>query len=325
MAGMDGISFLQAVRREFGDVPFVLFTGRGREEVMIAAINNGADFYLQKGGDPMSQYAALAHGIRQAIGRREAERGLRRGEEQFRRIMDRAKDMVYRMSLPDETFTFVSPASEEITGYRPDEFYADPGMFWRLASPDWQERVERIRADLREGRVPPRYDLRILDREGRSRWLDQQNIPVLGEDGALVALEAIVTDVTAQREAELELRKSRELLRQVFDQLPDGIALVDLDLRIRMANRSLCRMLGYAEEDLVGKTISSITHPDDEPVTVSEAGRLQRGDIPIIRLEKRYLRKDGSAVRSLVAVSPFLDENGSVVQFMPLIRELPDG
>ena len=56
MPGMDGISFLRAVRSEFGDIPFLLFTGRGREEVAIAAINNGADRYLQKGGDPGVRY-----------------------------------------------------------------------------------------------------------------------------------------------------------------------------------------------------------------------------------------------------------------------------
>ena len=67
MQGMDGITFLKAVRERFGDIPFVLFTGRGREEVVIEAINNGADFYLQKGGDPEAQFAELAHKIRQAV------------------------------------------------------------------------------------------------------------------------------------------------------------------------------------------------------------------------------------------------------------------
>ena len=52
MPDMDGIVFLNEVRQRFGDIPFILFTGRGREEVVIDAINHGADFYLQKGGQP---------------------------------------------------------------------------------------------------------------------------------------------------------------------------------------------------------------------------------------------------------------------------------
>ncbi|MGA9029498.1 MAG: response regulator, partial [Methanoregula sp.] len=76
MPGMDGIELLKLVRASYGGIPFILFTGRGREEIVIAAINNGADFYLQKGGDPKAQFAELAHKIRQAIGRIHAEKAL---------------------------------------------------------------------------------------------------------------------------------------------------------------------------------------------------------------------------------------------------------
>ena len=62
MPVMDGITFLKEVRLQFADLPFILFTGRGREEVVIEAINNGVDFYLQKGGDPLAQFAELRSG-----------------------------------------------------------------------------------------------------------------------------------------------------------------------------------------------------------------------------------------------------------------------
>ena len=57
MPGMNGIEFLKALRGKRDNTPFILFTGRGREEVVIEALNNGADFYLQKGGDPKCQFA----------------------------------------------------------------------------------------------------------------------------------------------------------------------------------------------------------------------------------------------------------------------------
>ena len=74
MPDMDGIAFLKAVRERFGDVPFILFTGRGREDVVIDAINNGADFYLQKGGisnhslpNSRTRYGRPWHGGRPSI------------------------------------------------------------------------------------------------------------------------------------------------------------------------------------------------------------------------------------------------------------------
>jgi len=72
MPEMDGIEFLKKVRSSGNPIPFIIFTGRGREEVAIQALSIGADYYLQKGGDPKSQFAELAHQIEQAIQKRRA-------------------------------------------------------------------------------------------------------------------------------------------------------------------------------------------------------------------------------------------------------------
>jgi len=66
MPGMDGIEFLKKLRASGCTIPFIIFTGKGREAVAIEALNSGADFYLQKGGDPKSQFAELGNMIRQA-------------------------------------------------------------------------------------------------------------------------------------------------------------------------------------------------------------------------------------------------------------------
>jgi len=59
MPDIDGIMFLKMLRSSGNTTPFIIFTGRGREEIVIEALNSGADFYLQKGGDPKSQFAEL--------------------------------------------------------------------------------------------------------------------------------------------------------------------------------------------------------------------------------------------------------------------------
>ncbi len=72
MPGMDGIGFLKIVRARFPDLPFIIFTGRGREEVVIEALNCGADHYIQKGGDPRAQFTELIHTIRSSVEKRRA-------------------------------------------------------------------------------------------------------------------------------------------------------------------------------------------------------------------------------------------------------------
>jgi CheY-like chemotaxis protein len=69
---MDGIAFLKTVRKTWPTLPFIIFTGRGREEVVVEALNSGADHYLQKGGEPRSQFAELGHVITRSVERKRA-------------------------------------------------------------------------------------------------------------------------------------------------------------------------------------------------------------------------------------------------------------
>jgi DNA-binding response OmpR family regulator len=73
MPGMDGITFLKRLKASGNTTPFIIFTGKGREEVVIEALNEGADFYLQKGGEPRAQFMELANKIRYAVTRKQVE------------------------------------------------------------------------------------------------------------------------------------------------------------------------------------------------------------------------------------------------------------
>ena len=91
MPGMNGIGFLTEVRARYRDIPFILFTGRGHEEIVVEAINHGADFYLQKGGDVKAQFAELSHKIRQAVRRQRAETALAESRDYLDKIFTSVK------------------------------------------------------------------------------------------------------------------------------------------------------------------------------------------------------------------------------------------
>ncbi|HUL39263.1 MAG TPA: PAS domain S-box protein, partial [Methanomassiliicoccales archaeon] len=96
MPVVDGIRFLKTVRMQGRNTPFILFTGKGREDVAIEALNNGADFYLQKGGNPKAQFTELLNMIRRSIDQRQSAERLKDSEEIYEKLF---KDNVEAMIL----------------------------------------------------------------------------------------------------------------------------------------------------------------------------------------------------------------------------------
>jgi PAS domain S-box len=115
MPMMDGIVFLKILRAQGDPTPFIIFTGKGREHVVVEALNNRADFYLQKGQDPRSQFAALGGMIRQAIQRRSAEESIRTADRQVVDIINHLPDATFAIDREGRVISW-NKAMEELTG-----------------------------------------------------------------------------------------------------------------------------------------------------------------------------------------------------------------
>jgi PAS domain S-box-containing protein len=117
MPGMDGIGFLKQVRNNFGDLPFILFTGRGREEIVIEALNNGADFYLQKGGPPKAQFAELIHKIHIAVDHHRASERIRSLNRLYS-VLSAANKAIVRIHNKSDFFSEICRILVETGGFR---------------------------------------------------------------------------------------------------------------------------------------------------------------------------------------------------------------
>lgn len=109
MPDMDGITLLKAIRQVDPDIPVIVFTGKSREEVVIEAINNGADFYLQKGGNAEELFAELAHDIGKAARQFRAERALLESEQLYRAVVEDQTEFICQMD-PEGVIRFVNSA-----------------------------------------------------------------------------------------------------------------------------------------------------------------------------------------------------------------------
>ncbi|OPX58441.1 MAG: osmolarity response regulator [Methanomassiliicoccales archaeon PtaB.Bin134] len=120
MPGMDGIQFLTTLRSAGDRTPFILFTGKGREEVVIQAIDGGADAYVQKGTDIRTAYAELAFKVRSAVIRFRAERAMEDSEARYRTMIDSSPMGLFLMDM-NGGCTYSNPRWLEMTGLGQEE------------------------------------------------------------------------------------------------------------------------------------------------------------------------------------------------------------
>lgn len=211
MPEMDGIEFLQDVRAQYGDLPFILFTGRGREEIVIAAINHGVDFYLQKGGDPTAQFAELAHKVRNSVERRRMEVKIRTKQQQLDNFMKNLPVGVFRTTTdsPGKRI-MVNPILAQIFGYDSvEEFMVSPleGSYY-----DPEARRAIIGRLAREG-VVSNVEIQMKKKSGELVWVSMSAVAVPGPDGSPEYLDGILTDITARKTAQDALFEANRKLK----------------------------------------------------------------------------------------------------------------
>jgi PAS domain S-box-containing protein len=214
MPEKNGIELLADLRKKSPDIPFILFTGRGREEVAIQAFELGADFYLQKGGEPKAQFAELSHKIRQAIRRRKAEEDLKRRERQLKEMTANIPGVVYRFYVnPDGTtgFDYISEHSRQILGLE-----NDPSAFFdRVARgiiPEDRERFLKSVDRAIKTKTRWEYECQYTKPSGKTIWLSAVSSPVI-ENGRLV-FDGVIFDNTGRKNAEAALQQSEKRLRR---------------------------------------------------------------------------------------------------------------
>jgi PAS domain S-box-containing protein len=183
---------------------------------------------------------------------------LRESEERYQRLTENARDIIFRMSLPDGRFEFISPSVTEVSGYTPQEFYSRPLFFKQLMDPGWQKNFEIRWEEILTGNTAPAYEYQIISKSGEHKWLHQSNV-IITEDGVPVALEGIITDITAQKNATHEREELIKELEKKNADLERFIYTVSHELRQPLI--TIKGFLGYLEEN-AQKGEQSMLHQD---------------------------------------------------------------
>ncbi|NMB79379.1 MAG: PAS domain S-box protein [Methanomicrobiales archaeon] len=250
MPEMDGLEFLRHVRKEYGQVPFILFTGRGREEVVILALNDGADFYLQKGGAPQPQFAELAHKIRLAVQRRQSVLALEESERRYRDVVETQTEFICRF-LPDGTYVFANEAYCRFFHQKRDEIIGH--RFMPNILPEDKPRLDTHFRSLSASHPSRDIEHRVIMPDGSIRWQWWSDHALFDEKGTIVEYQSVGKDITEKKEAEQALKISENLYRTVFNTTGAATIIIEKDTTIVLANPEFARLSGYSSEELEGR------------------------------------------------------------------------
>jgi PAS domain S-box-containing protein len=134
----------------------------------------------------------------------------------------------------------------------------------------------------------------------------------------------IYDDVTEKETALGSIKESEEKYRKMFDNASVGIAVVGLDKKFISCNTTFCNFTGYSENELIGKTIADITHPEDLQIGMKEMKMIIEGKLNSFITQKRYIRQDGMTVWGQINISLVRNSNGEPAFFLPVLNDITE-
>jgi diguanylate cyclase (GGDEF)-like protein/PAS domain S-box-containing protein len=262
---------------------------------------------------------------RDVTGRKEAEGRLREAEERYRTLVEHIPAVTYIDRIDEvSSAIYMSPQVEEMLGYTPEEWLKAPEFWIKILHPDDKERILAEDRRTNETGDPFGVEYRAISKSGHVVWVRDDAVLVRDGEGRPLFWQGILYEITERRRVEEALKESEQRFRSSFDDAAIGMALVAPDGRFLQTNRSLCEILGYPEEELLGKTFQDLTHPEDLDTDLDQVRRMLAAEIRTYQMEKRYLHREGHVVWVLLSVSLVRDEEGEPLYFVSQVQDVSE-
>src|SRR5215207_8525071 len=191
-----------------------------------------------------------------------------------------------------KAITYMSPQYEALLGYPAETEILDEEHWLRMLHPDDRERVlaEEIRTD--ETGEPFKIEYRLIARDGRVVWVRDEATLLKDEDGNSLYWLGVQYDITEQKRAEEDFRKSEERFRATFEQAAVGIVQVGLDGEWLRFNDKFCDIVGYDREELGTVSVFQLVSPEDFERDFDRGVRMLAGEL------RDYTEESSSSARA---------------------------
>ncbi len=356
MPDMNGIEFLQALRSQSDTTPFIIFTGKGREEVAMQALNSGADFYLQKGGGKQDvQFVELAHIITQAVRRKKGEEALRKSEQRYRNVVESQTEFVVRF-LPDGTHKVANAAYCRYFGKSCEEMINS--RFIPNIPEEDKGLVRQHFASLTPENAVATIEHRSVMPDGSVRWQQWSDRAIFDANGTLLEYQSVGRDITERKRAEEELRRKSEELQAAYEELTTADEelrqnydeLVTMEKKLReseqryrnvvedqnefisrflpdgthvFVNEAYCRYFNKKREEILGtRFIPKVL--GKERALVKQHFASLTPENPVATIEHRIVMPDGQVRWQRWSDRAIFDAGGRVTEYQSVGQDITD-
>jgi PAS domain S-box-containing protein len=301
-----------AAALEVPGTPWLLLSKLDRSEVFAEVLPRTA----ATGAAALALVLAAAILIRSWLRKRAATLAIAT-EERYRSLVEGMMDGVFLIG-PDGRFLEVNRIAVEGLGYTREELL---GMGVPDVDP-WEgpRNLERAK-DAPQG-AESVFETRHRRKDGATFPVEISARRVMTAAG--LGLLAVVRDITDRKRAEQAVRESQALLSAIFENAGYAISVTGLDGRFVKFNARWAEFLGYPPAELAALTNRDLTHPDDRAISDASWDALISGELPRYELEKRYVRKDGSVVWGLLAVTPMRDAMGTIRNVIGIVADVTE-
>ncbi len=329
MEDLNGLDLLKQIKQREFQIPFIIFTGRGREEVVIDALNLGADYYIRKGLDAKSQYTELVHQIRTVLRHKKAEQALTESERTIRRERDLTQhylneaNVMFVIVNENEIVELMNKEVTYVLGYTEKDLI---GKNWFTTAYS-SEYVDELRFSFQQVIVgmqkpTPYFEIEMETKNGDKRIIAWRNTTIKDENDKVIKILGVGDDITQRKEIEAALQQSEEKYRKLVDTSPDSIVLADLKGNITLANQQAAVMHGVDKpEELIGCSMMEFTAPEDHD-RVMERMRKQMFSSLKGSFEYTMLKKNGESFPIELSAAIITDKSNKPIALMAIGRDL---